>query len=417
MLSPWGDLQVKPSGTHLGILVGRSVTLGMLWEGPIQKAHSRINTHRTLVRSLSLPMRILFTNVFIVSLFSYIALFFVLPEELWRVVRSAILSLFPFNGTAYPYEALVCGKQIFSIKPALKDVWAFNISLLAVRTKLFKCTTVNYFDLPHVDFRSNMRISLHRDSAAVDLFRSRHLPDGTIVPLSPPTSAEAYKVIVEDVYLEDAVKHCNKKLSNFLSVNFAAAPSLPSIISPTASLFDSISSNLRKVAHAPQRLLFHHMALVSNALATSRRRRHQDKLEPSEVAVCFYCGSGQDSLVHLYCYCPIVFAARKAFLAQLGLPLGQVPTCGQPSVSVTENKGHRTISPNQFSDSLTRTLSTRTHTHTYTHTFSAHTSTQVSQAVGGLSLRQVEGTGQHSVPPQRTKEGEPSLKMNFLVCQ
>ena len=320
---PWKDLPVKAVGTHLGILIGRRVTLGDLWEGPIRKARSRISTSRALVRSLSLSLRVLFVNVFIVSLFSYIALFFVLPEELWRGVRSAILSLFPFNGTAYPYEALVCGRQVFSIKPALKDVWAFNVSLLAVRSKLFTCTSNNYFLLRHYELYGSMRISHHRNAAAVDFWRSRHLPDGTLIPLSPPTSAEAYKVIVEDVYLEDAVKHCHQKLANFLKKSFGPS-SLPPFSSQKPCLFDGISGSLLKVSHAPQKLLFHQMALISNALPTSRRRRHQDKLSPSQVEVCYYCGSGQDSMVHLYCFCPVVFAARNTFLKQLGLKIASI---------------------------------------------------------------------------------------------
>ena len=134
--SPWKDLILKESGTHLGILIGREVTLERLWAGPIKKALARISASKSLVRSLSVSMRILYVNVFIVSIFSYIGLFFVLPDPIWKKVRGVILTLFPFNGTAYPYESLVCGRQIFSIKPALKDIYAFNIALLAVRSRL-----------------------------------------------------------------------------------------------------------------------------------------------------------------------------------------------------------------------------------------------------------------------------------------
>ena len=82
----------------------------MLWKNPIDKALAKIKSCKTLVRSFPLSLRIVFVNVFIVSLFSYIGLFFVLPTPLWKKVRAAILTLFPYNGTAYPYEALVCGK-------------------------------------------------------------------------------------------------------------------------------------------------------------------------------------------------------------------------------------------------------------------------------------------------------------------
>ena len=273
-------------------------------------------------------MRILFVNVFIVSLFSYIALFFVLPTAIWTRIRGAILTLFPFNGTAYPYEALVCGKQIFAVKPALKDVWAFNVSLLAVRSKYFSNTSAKYQDLPCIDLKNSMLIKHHRDAAAVDFWRSRHLPDGTLVPPSPPTSSEAYKILVEDVYLDGAVTHCNGKLGRFLQKSFGPSPppSPHSQPSQTSTLFSEVSSSLQKLSHAPQKLLLFQMALVSNALPTLRRRRHQDKISVSKVDRCFFCGSGQDSIVHLFSYCPVVSAARNTFLAQLGLKIASHPS-------------------------------------------------------------------------------------------
>ena len=103
----------------------------------MSKAVSKINSNLTLLRSLPLPSRILFFNVFIVSLFSYISLFFILPPELWSVVKEAIRKVFPFNGGAYTHTSLVCAKQLFRVRPALKDVWAFNTSLLAVRSPFF----------------------------------------------------------------------------------------------------------------------------------------------------------------------------------------------------------------------------------------------------------------------------------------
>ena len=42
LASPWPDLPLRASGTHLGILIGREVTLGMLWKGPIEKASERL---------------------------------------------------------------------------------------------------------------------------------------------------------------------------------------------------------------------------------------------------------------------------------------------------------------------------------------------------------------------------------------
>ncbi len=130
LASPWPDLPLRESGTHLGILIGRDVTLEHIWAGPLTKAIRKITVNLSLLRSLSLSSRILFVNVFIISLFSYISLFFILPTEIWKNFRNTLKKIFPFNGGAYAYSTLVCAKSIFFVKPALRDVWAANISLL-----------------------------------------------------------------------------------------------------------------------------------------------------------------------------------------------------------------------------------------------------------------------------------------------
>ena len=168
-----------------------------------------------------------------------------------------MLKFFPFNGTVYPYQALVCAKGIFGVKVALKDVWAFIISLLAVRSKIFSNTSANYHLLPHIDLRFKMFISQHRDAAAVDVWRSRHLPDGTLVPPSPCTSSEVYKIVVADVYGNEASELSGSRLFNFLEENIGFPP--PHIAPPLTSLgiIDGITSSLQKVSHAPQKFSFH----------------------------------------------------------------------------------------------------------------------------------------------------------------
>ena len=233
LASPWPDLPLSESGTHLGVLIGRDVTLENIWSVPLNKASTKISSCLPLLRSLPLSSRILYINVFIVSLFSYISLFFILPTDLWKPFTNLVRKIFPFNGGAFSYSSLVCANKIFSVKPGLKDVWAFNVSLLAVRSPLFTSLSTNYNDLPSINLKYNLFIKDHRDAAAVDFWRSRHLPDGTLVPPSPPTSSEVYKILVNDVYLEEAVNHCSKKIHGlsspppstlFLSSTLSRAP-------------------------------------------------------------------------------------------------------------------------------------------------------------------------------------------------
>ena len=105
--SPWPDLPLKDKGTHLGIRIGRSITLEEIWSGPMEKALNRIKSAKNALKMLSLSNRILYVNIFIISLFAYVGLFYVLPAEMWSQIKSGIAKLItPFNGGAYTYETL-----------------------------------------------------------------------------------------------------------------------------------------------------------------------------------------------------------------------------------------------------------------------------------------------------------------------
>ena len=226
---PWPDLPLRETGTHLGVLVGREVTLAHLWAAPTAKAETRLKTNKVLITSLSLSTRMLYMNVFIIPLFSYIALFFILPKLLWDRIRGLIQRYFPFNGGAYFADELVCAKHFYGVKPGLKDVWAFNVSLLTVRsTRFFPDCETKYDDLPTINVYGNMFISDHRDCAAIDFWMFSHQEDGTLVPPSPPTSAEVYKVLVKGVYVENATKRLGKKIHTFIVSKQPTPPPPPS---------------------------------------------------------------------------------------------------------------------------------------------------------------------------------------------
>jgi hypothetical protein len=328
--SPWPDLSLNESGTHLGIKIGYSVTLDDIWAGPVSKATSRINSVHNFINTLSFPSRVLYINVFIISLFSYIGLFFVIPPDIWRPLKNLISRIIiPFNGGAFTYESAVCSNYLFSLRPALKDVWAFVISLLAVRSPYIHSSS-NYNDLPHVDLRFTKLISCHRNAAAIDFWRSRHLPNGVLVPLSKIDSSSIYKVLIRDVYLEDASKHCSEKVSRFIA-NTSPSP-------PHPDVFQDISLNLNSIS-LPPFLIMHHFNLLNNSLATSRRMRHQNKISIDKVEHCFFCGRGQDSLVHIYCECFVINRARFSFFNACTIdfsPFVSLPSCTSiPSSSLS----------------------------------------------------------------------------------
>ena len=197
--SPWPDLPLKDKGTHLGVVIGRLATLDDIWATPMSRALDRIKKVTPFMKTLSLSNRIIYVNVFIVSIFSYIGLYFVLPTLLWKTIKNAISKLIiPFNGGAFTYNSLICSNAVFGLKPTLKDVWAFTSSLLAARSPLIS-TNTNYNLLPSINLTFTKLITRHRDAAAVDFWRGRHMPDGTLLPLSSPSSSCIYKAILFDL--------------------------------------------------------------------------------------------------------------------------------------------------------------------------------------------------------------------------
>lgn len=71
---------------------------------------------------------------------------------------------------------------------------------------------------------------------------------------------------------------------------------------------------------SPPPFLFHHFSFINNALATSRRTRHQFKRSFSQVDPCYFCGSAQDSIVHIFADCSVVSIARGVFFRRVALP-------------------------------------------------------------------------------------------------
>ena len=260
-------------------------------------------------------------------------MFFVLPIGLWKIVKSAISKLIiPFNSGGFTYESLVCASHMFNMKPSLKDVWCFVISLLAVRSPLISPTN-NYFNLPSINLTFTKLISRHRNAAAVDFWRSSHSEDGTLLPPKSLSSSSVYNILVGDVYLDDSVIHGNEKISRYL---------LTSGFTPTSPPLSSITPNLISVKNVPFYFLFHHFSILNNSLPTSRRLRHQQHVSADNVKQCFFCGL--EYTTHLLCLCRCVQCAL--FLSQrLKLSVTPFARISSPSSSTP-------FSPPSFSSRL-----------------------------------------------------------------
>jgi hypothetical protein len=104
-----------------------------------------------------------------------------------------------------------------------------------------------------------------------------------LVPLATLTSPAIYQAVIEDVFLQKAISHCGTKLVSFLETNLPATPP------PPPDCIESVSKALSIASRScPPSFLFHHLSLTSNALATSRRMRHQNKVSITEVSLLWF---------------------------------------------------------------------------------------------------------------------------------
>lgn len=217
-------------------------------------------------------------------------MFFVLPHALWKIIKRAICKLIiPFNGGGFTYESLVCAGHMYNLKPALKDIWCFVISLLAVRSPLIT-SSLNYSQLPSINLRRTKLISKHRDCAAVDFWRGSYNETGELLPPKNLTSSAVYNLLVVDVYLVDSIEHSNSKISKYLCDSGFVSLSSPLSI---------IISNLFCAKNVPFYLTFHHFSLLNNSLATCRRMRHQQHITVDNVKPRFFCGLTLSTLLYL----------------------------------------------------------------------------------------------------------------------
>ncbi len=104
-------------------------------------------------------------------------------------------------------------------------------------------------------------------------------------------------------------------------------------------------------------LLSHHFRFIHNALPTSRRLRHMFHTDVDGVACCFFCGTDQDSITHLFSACAVITKARSMFFEKFSLDSSPfVPSPSLLSPSPSPCRPHLFPSLVRFLSSLTSSV-------------------------------------------------------------
>ena len=125
------DLQVVNRHVYLGVLLGKDINEEDIYQKAFTKYIDRYELYSDFISSSTLHFKIVVFNVFLLSIFSYLFPFYILPAPMrTRVKEDARKACIPFNGGGFGYSFLVSPCNRFGLKLPLRDAWAANMTAL-----------------------------------------------------------------------------------------------------------------------------------------------------------------------------------------------------------------------------------------------------------------------------------------------
>lgn len=130
--TPWEgmteiDACFPESGIYLGILIGRNVKPVDMLEPAVNKFERRVQAWGQV--PLSISARISVANIFLISIFSYLIQFILIPGHTINRINSIIMR-FVYRFFYLPFKAATWIDLILGIKPSVRDIWYCNLSAL-----------------------------------------------------------------------------------------------------------------------------------------------------------------------------------------------------------------------------------------------------------------------------------------------
>ena len=338
----WRKVQFTTKYKYLGVLMGMQVNTNHIFEEAMDKFRIRTNSYRPYMAALSMQTKIIIANVFLLSVFSYLIQYFIIPKTVWKEARNLIHRLIvPFNGSAIAYVHLTTPKHCFGFHQPLRDLWATGLARLASLSPMLTAHNNSYIAastkrpyLSEPGWRT-LLIEDHRDAAALEylnFYRQRpacgpykgHIFTDNLIGLAPKTSRP---VIYQETVLQGWAK---QRWSTGAAYDKTIPASLPAIFLkkgfPPTALDHYIQAAEHILPAMPACYRSLQIRMVHNALPTDHRRsranmptsmRGHDKANPHP---CHFCGSGVDRTVHIFSECGPILEARKRYFKAIDIP-------------------------------------------------------------------------------------------------
>lgn len=300
--SRWPLVKIVEEYRYLGILFGRKVWVENIYRDVMEKAETRALLYAKVLRDSSIQTRIIIFNVFIVSLFSYVAQFFVVPITIYdRFKKMARLAIIPYHGTGFKYLHLVTTKKDLGFRQPIRDLWAHNIKLLTVRSNIKNWRSRDEMTTEITE--DSMLISEWRNFAATEFANQWSTWDKTF-PIEI-NNLETYETLINKAFKKDRLLDLGRKLTKF-DYPRSEANRLASLLNEHSKL---VATDLPSIS------LAHQISLITRTTPTDCRTRffsqQSQARDPTNDIKCKLCEKNKDRIEHIYGECEVVNRALE----------------------------------------------------------------------------------------------------------
>ena len=284
---------------YLGFWIGSNVKTSFVFKEALEKMEARAESYHTIKNSLTVQQRILIANIFLFPILYYLASLYLLSSTLVSKAND-IIGRFVVSGKFFKVEHLTRPSALVGFKTPLTDLHLKNLSLI------LSDTTFPLDQKPSNDKLHPLHPHTHFVRAYDPAFRRKPRIAGLPIEQEIHTASRLYRALL---FASLTRRHHVTQLEDRIKALFGVALQLekPGHAVTMANRLVINSTSLPPSTPGPLRThLFH---LIHSSLPTDRRTRHSRGVALEDVEPCAFCLQDQDSVPHLFGYCPVTLSA------------------------------------------------------------------------------------------------------------
>ena len=290
----WASLGYADSYVYLGVLIGRSIDVTMVYQRAVDKFVERARSFMPMQRALTISARVRMANTYLVPILSYLFRFYLMTTNTDRHVR-ATLKMWLIRGNVTNLDRLAAPIHLIGLSGPLHDPARVNLAALLSHRQIPAA--------PVMSGRYSMLMSDHVQHAAISFQALAGEPCPSGADRGAITGALLHK---DTKPISRLVQTMGKRLARQGRPG-SAKDLVRAIGANSLRLPGSMCSALRN----------HAFNIVHQCLFTGHRaRRHGTRLE------CAFCGAEREDDCHLFVDCKVAKEAI-ASLRQRRRPLSR----------------------------------------------------------------------------------------------